>query len=158
MRQRMAARCRARTGRSDRGASVVEFAIIMPAFLILLFLLIQAGLYYHAVNVTQSVATTTAREMRAYTGTSGGATVRDLRQNCDQAVANQKAVAAWEALDANHTASRPAATVNCIPGINQVEVVVQAHSVNLLPGIFPQLDITARAQGPAEVFKDQGTN
>jgi hypothetical protein len=30
--------------------------------------------------------------------------------------------------------------------------------VNLLPGILPTLDIVARASGPIEIFKPQGTN
>jgi hypothetical protein len=155
--QRMAAWGRARTGRSDRGASVVEFAILMPVFLTFMFLIVQAGLYYHAVNVTQAVAQSTSQQLRAYKGVPG-TPVRELPAGCSlSGEANTTAVAAWQALDANHTASQPTATA-CMQGLNQLEVVVQSHSVNLLPGIFPQLDITARSQGPVEVFKDQGTD
>ncbi len=37
-------------------------------------------------------------------------------------------------------------------------VTINAHAMNLLPGIFPSLPITATASGPIEIFKRKGTN
>ncbi len=42
--------------RDDRGTSAVEFAIITPVFLLLIFTIIEAGLFYHARNAAQSSA------------------------------------------------------------------------------------------------------
>ena len=137
----------------DRGASVVEFAILMPFVIALIFLIVQAGLYYHAVNVSQAVAQSTARQVRGF---STGGTATDCGQ-VDSQQAQATAIEIWQTLDAHASAAQPvvAATVGdkC-----EVTVTVESHSVNLLPGIFPRLDIHAKASGPLEVFKTNGTD
>ncbi|GAA2084971.1 hypothetical protein GCM10009821_28040 [Aeromicrobium halocynthiae] len=40
----------------ERGTSAIEFSIIAPVFLLLIFTIIQAGLYFHARNTAQSAA------------------------------------------------------------------------------------------------------
>jgi len=40
----------------DRGTSAVEFSIIAPIFLLLIFTIIQAGLYFYSVNTAQSAS------------------------------------------------------------------------------------------------------
>lgn len=42
--------------RGERGTSALEFSIIAPIFLLLIFTIIQAGLYFHARNTAQSAA------------------------------------------------------------------------------------------------------
>ncbi|MET0819745.1 MAG: TadE family protein [Aeromicrobium sp.] len=46
---------RART-RPERGTSAIEFSIIAPIFLVLIFTIIQAGLYFYSVNTAQSAS------------------------------------------------------------------------------------------------------
>jgi Flp pilus assembly protein TadG len=143
----------------ERGVSAVEFAVLMPVFLPLIFLLIQAGLYYHAVNVTQAVAQTTARVVRTYPGNPGQDPVTQLPGAGQlQLQADRVAVQAWQQLDANQTSSRPQVAVDVQAGSNQVTVQIDSTCVNLLPGILPTLPVTARASGPIEIFKPQGTN
>lgn len=144
----------------ERGVSAVEFAVLMPVFLPLIFLLVQAGLYYHAVNVTHAVAQTTARIVRTYPGGAGQTPVTALpSQGQLQSQADRVSVETWQALDANHTSSQPTAEVAVdVGGSNQLTVTIRSTCVNLLPGILPTLPITAQASGPIEIFKPQGTN
>jgi hypothetical protein len=120
------------------------------------------------VNVTQAVAQTTARVVR----TSGDGplapgdtpdthvpTAGEL-----EPTAQRVAVETWQALDANKTSSSPNAVVdvsllavNGAPS-NEVTVTITSNCINLLPGILPTLPLTARASGPVEIFKPQGTN
>jgi Flp pilus assembly protein TadG len=144
----------------ERGVSAVEFAVLMPVFLPLIFLLVQAGLYYHAVNVTHAVAQTTARVIRTYPGGVGQAPVTQVPSGGQLTPqANRVAVETWQALDANKTSSQPTATVDVdVNGSNQLTVTINSTCINLLPGILPTLPITAQASGPIEIFKPQGTN
>jgi Flp pilus assembly protein TadG len=143
----------------ERGASAVEFAMIMPVFLPLIFLLVQAGLYFHAVNVTQAVAQTTSRVLRTLPANEASNTQTLLpNQGTLQADAQRIAVETWQSLDANKTSSEPVATADIVPVENELSVTIQSKCVNLLPGILPDLPVNARASGPIEIFKGQGTN
>ncbi|RYJ05082.1 MAG: pilus assembly protein [Actinomycetales bacterium] len=42
--------------RGERGTSAIEFSIIAPVFLLLVFTIIQTGLYFYARNTAQSAA------------------------------------------------------------------------------------------------------
>jgi TadE-like protein len=137
--------------------SAVEFAVIMLPVLLLIFLVIQAGLYYHAVNVAQAVAQTTARVVRAYPGAPGQVDTRIPSQAALQGAGDDAAVQTWSDLDTNKTMSRPAVRV-WVDADNQVHVIIRARSVNLLPAILPDLWVTAAASGPIEIFKPTGTN
>src|SRR2546428_2039099 len=146
-------------GGPERGVSAVEFAVLMPGFLPLIFLLIQAGLYYHAVNVTQAVAQTTARVIRAYPGQAGQVYTRVPSGGELEPQAQRVAVETWQQLDANKTSAQPSARVAVdVGGTNQLTVTITSRVVNLLPGILPALPVTASASGPIEIFKPQGTN
>ena len=144
----------------ERGVSAVEFAILTPSLLILIFLVIQAGLYYHAVNVTQAVAQTTARVVRTYPGLPGEPPVSRVPSGTElEPQADRVAVQTWLDLDANKTAARPQVSVAVdVGGYNEVTVTVHSRAVNLLPGILPDLPIVARSSGPIEIFKPEGTN
>jgi Flp pilus assembly protein TadG len=143
----------------ERGASAVEFSLVSLPLLILIFLLVQAGLYYHAVNVAQAVAQTTARVVRTYPGQPGQVYTAVPSGGALQGTATQTAVQVWRELDANRTLKEPAVTVAVDVGeYNQVTVTVRSEAVNLLPAILPSLPVTAKASGPIEIFKPQRTN
>jgi Flp pilus assembly protein TadG len=42
--------------RDERGTSAVEFAIVTPIFLLLILVIIEAGLFFHARNAAQSAS------------------------------------------------------------------------------------------------------
>lgn len=143
----------------ERGVSAVEFAVLMPVFLPFIFLVVQAGLYYHAVNVSNAVAQTTARVIRTYPGQAGQVVTQLPSVGTLQTQADRVAVETWEQLDANKTSTKPNVTVELdTGGSNQLTVTIRSTSVNLLPKILPTLNIRAEASGPVEIFKPQGTN
>ncbi|MDO9379935.1 MAG: TadE/TadG family type IV pilus assembly protein [Nocardioidaceae bacterium] len=43
-------------GRGDSGTSAIEFVIVAPVFLALIFLLVQAGLFFYGRNVAETAA------------------------------------------------------------------------------------------------------
>jgi hypothetical protein len=144
----------------ERGVSAVEFAVITLPLLILIFLLVQAGLYFHAVNVANAVAQTTARVVRTYPGEPGQVVTAVPSEGALQGPATRTAVQTWRDLDANKTlAKEPTVKVEVDVGeFNQVTITIRSESVNLLPGILPTLPVVAKASGPIEIFKPQGTN
>jgi Flp pilus assembly protein TadG len=149
---------RRRLGRSDRGASAVEMAVLMPVFMFLILVLVQAGLYYHARNVADAVAQSAARQVRSYPG-EAGTVVRDVPGNGEiKSRAVEEAQNAWVALDNGNALGQPTVTEADVNGVEQLTLVVRGNARNLLPGLFPQLQVEARAGGPIEVFKDQGDN
>ena len=149
---------RGRPAEADRGSGSLEFAVLSVAFLLLVFMTVQAALYYHARNVVKAEAEGTARAVRAYpTNARLEDTIPTLQQA--NALAQSAALEQWERLDnSGDTTSRPQANAR-ITGLNQVQVTVSADPILLLPGVFGKgnkLTITATAGGPFEVFKRSG--
>jgi TadE-like protein len=142
----------------DRGASTLELAILFPFFLFLVLLVVQAGLYFDALNVTQAVAQSTSREVRAYPG--GSSVVYNMpAQGALQSQADVAVIRAWNEFDPRHRTGQPSVEVRPVGGAsNQVTFTVRSSATNLLHGILPDLPVTAKVSGPVEVFKRQGTN
>jgi Flp pilus assembly protein TadG len=141
----------------DRGSGSLEFAVLSLAFLLLVFMTVQAALYYHARNVVKAEAEGTARAVRAYPTNAQLADTVPSRQQI-QTLAQNAALDQWQRLDnSGDTTSRPVA-VGLPVGLNQVEVTVSADPILLIPGLFRKnkLTITATAGGPFEVFKRSG--
>ena len=65
--------------RGDAGATT-EFVLVTPAFLFTIMLIVQAGLYFHAVSVASAAAQDGARAASVQGGTipRGEGTARDL--------------------------------------------------------------------------------
>jgi Flp pilus assembly protein TadG len=145
---------RRRPAEGDRGSGSLEFAVLSLAFLLLVFMTVQAALYYHARNVVKAEAEGTARAVRAYpTNAQLEDTVPSQQQV--QSLAQKAALDQWERLDnSGDTTSRPDARGRVV-GLNQVQVTVSANPILLIPGLG-DLTITATAGGPFEVFKRSG--
>lgn len=149
---------RPRTASSDRGSTALEFAVLSVAFLLLVFFVVQAALYYHARNVVKAEAEGIARAVRAYPATASGA----LRDQVPppyqvQELARTEAARQWRILDnGGDTTGAPVVRADVV-GFDQVRVTVSADPILILPGLFKrQLTITAAAGGPFEVFKRSG--
>jgi Flp pilus assembly protein TadG len=146
-----------RPAKGDRGSGSLEFAVLSLAFLLLVFLTVQAALYYHARNVVKAEAEGTARAVRAYpTNAQLADSVPSAQQV--QTLARVAALDQWERLDnSGDTTSRPVVDGR-VTGLDQVQVTVSADPIMLIPGIFgkSKLTITATAGGPFEVFKRSG--
>lgn len=149
---------RPRTARSDRGSTALEFAVLSVAFLLLVFLVVQAALYYHARNVIKAEAEGVARAVRAYPDQAAGALRDQVPQPAQvQQLAQAEAVKQWRILDnSGDTTSAPQVQAEVV-GFDQVRVTVSANPILIVPGLFSSdLTITATAGGPFEVFKRSG--
>jgi Flp pilus assembly protein TadG len=146
---------------TDRGSTALEFAVLSVAFLFLVFMTVQAALYYHARNVVKAEAEGIARAIRAYPAQPGSAAYDRIPSNPEvQQLANTEATRQWELLDdSGDTTSRPV-VVATVVGYDQVQVTVSADPILIIPGLFgdKKLTITSSAGGPFEVFKRSGDN
>jgi hypothetical protein len=147
----------------ERGASAVEYAVLIPVFLVLAFMIIQAGIYYYARNVAQSAAEDAARSARATPGRPVDVNHPELQVFPTDDQLQQRAEEGYHstigALDPNGSFFQHgtvAATGDVAAG--QVTVDVRGDSVNLLPHFFPTMAIHARGGGPVEIFKRPGDN
>lgn len=142
----------------DRGSTALEFAVLSVAFLLLVFFVVQAALYYHARNVVEAEAEGVARAVRAYPATATGAP-RDQLPGPGQLqdLARTEAARQWRILDnGGDTTGAPRAQAEVVD-FDQVRVTVSARPILILPGLFGgDLTITATAGGPFEVFKRSG--
>jgi Flp pilus assembly protein TadG len=149
--------CRRRPAGDDRGSGSLEFAVLSLAFLLLVFMIVQAALYYHARNVVKAEAEGTARAVRAYpTNARLDSTIPTPEQV--RTLARNAAMDQWERLDnSGDTTSKPDVHGEII-GHNQVQVTIRANPILIIPGLFggDRLTITATAGGPFEVFKRSG--
>lgn len=150
---------RPRQDRRDRGSTSLEFALLSLVFLFLVFLVVQAALYFHARNVIKAEAEGVARSVRAYP-TTNQLEDRVPTQAQVEATARTAAREQWARLDdSGDTTSEPVVTRATVNGFEQVQITIQADPILILPGLFSdQLTITATAGGPFEVFKRSGNN
>ncbi len=143
----------------DRGSTSLEFALLSLVFLFLVFMVVQAALYFHARNVIKAEAEGVARAVRAYPTT---AQLEDTvpTQAQVRALAQTSAREQWELLDdSGDTTSEPRVTRAAVNGFQQVEITIEADPIIIIPGLFSsQLTITATAGGPFEIFKRSGDN
>lgn len=149
-----------RRGRGrDRGSTTLEFAMLSVVFLLLVFLIVQAALYYHARNVIKAEAEGTARAVRAYPATATDA-LRDTVPPPAKVteLANAAARKQWKILDnEGDTTSEPSVEA-IVVDYDQVRVTITANPIMIIPGLFGDrgLTITATAGGPFEIFKRSG--
>jgi Flp pilus assembly protein TadG len=149
---------RLQDGGSDRGSGSLEFAVLSLAFLLLVFMVVQAALYYHARNVVKAEAEGVARAVRAYPTT---AQLQDSVPSSDKvrSLAETSALDQWERLDnSGDTTTRPRIDDAEVVGFDQVRITISADPIVLIPGIFGgnKLTISATAGGPFEIFKRSG--
>ena len=145
--------------RGDRGSTTLEFAVLSVAFLLLVFFIVQAALYYHARNVVKAEAEGIARAVRAYPARPGAPVYDQVpTQGRAQQLADAEATRQWRLLDnSGETTSRPQVQARVV-GYDQLQVTVSANPILIVPSLFggSRLTITATAGGPFEVFKRSG--
>jgi Flp pilus assembly protein TadG len=77
-------RWRAVAARPDRGAATIELVLAVPVLLLMLMLVVQAGIWWHATHIAQAAATAALDAARAEDGTAtdgrtaGTTTMREL--------------------------------------------------------------------------------
>jgi len=120
--------------RGDRGEAVTETVILVPVLLLLIMLVIQFGLWYHAEHVVQAAAQEGARAARAQ-----GATAEDGKARAEQFV---ESVGGQSVRSTSVTAERSPDTVT---------VRVSGEASMLVPGLH--LNVSASATSPVEEFQ-----
>lgn len=124
--------------RDDRATSAVEFSIVAPIFLLLIFLIIQAGLWFYGSNV----ALTSAREGVSYLRLAGN--------NADPAAFRVEAGRISEVYAERLGMIRnPKAVATIDEQTGRVNVVVTG-SLNLPGGVF---DVREEATATLEQFR-----
>jgi len=152
MLQRVLACCR-----DDRGAGALEFALITPVFMVLAFLVVQAGLYWEAQNVLNSVAVDTGRSARSYQSYPNVAQGQ-LPQQQQMATVGSTAVSSLVNDSHGINAGGLARGVG-FGGIDSaswdtITVHITGKAINILTFI-PLPDLKATATGPYEGFRPQ---
>ena len=115
----------------ESGMTTTQVAVLMPALLFWIMLIVQFGLWYHAKHV----ADTAAAEAVDAAQTPGGT----------QADGEAAALAV---LDAAGNLDAPDVTVD--RGVDRVVAVVHGSSPRLVPGFA--WNVTGRAEAPVERF------
>ena len=136
-----------RVGGSDRGASVVELAVLAPGLMMLCMLILQFGLWFNARQVAVAAAqagATVAREEAA-------------SRSSWQADAQSAATSYYTNLHSSlltDIAPRAYSTAG-----SNVYVTVQGHlGYSVFPFFALNLSISATAGGPIECFRPAGQN
>src|SRR5947209_6104934 len=129
----------ARRPRADRGSASLEITVLFPVVLLLVFAVIQGGLYYHARNVALAAASDGLTAARARTGS--GVEGRRAASSFLERAGGRDVL-----LDAQVVAVRSGATAT---------VTVSGQVMSLLPGL-PGWSISQTASGPVERFTRVG--
>ncbi|MEU9072062.1 TadE family protein [Streptomyces sp. NPDC048306] len=117
----------------ERGDSVVEFAVIFPVVLVLVFTVIEGALYFHARSVAARAAQVGVDAGRSYdAGPGDGA-------------------AAARAFLARTGNSVEASEVSVDSDGDQIAVTVTGRVSSLVPGL--EFTVRQRAQAPVEAFR-----
>ena len=122
-----------RRRRDDRGSVTLEFAIVVPAVLTLIFLCIQVALYSYARSVALTAAEEAVNAQRVYGSPAGAG-----RDRADHVLTTQKdALIGWKV-----TVTRSA---------SRVQVTVTGRSLSVFPGV-KGYSVSQTASGPVERF------
>ncbi|WP_298462074.1 TadE family protein [uncultured Cellulomonas sp.] len=119
----------------ERGSASVEAVILYPAVLLLLFAIVQGGVYAHARNVARDVA--------------NGAVIAARSQDATAADGISEGTARLER--AGGASLITGATVQVERGPATVTVTVTGSALSILPGVSG-LPITQTASGAVERF------
>ena len=121
------------TRRADAGYSVVEIAIVWPAFLLLVMMVIQFTLVWHARHVAEAAARQGLRAARAFDSTSS---------------AGPDAASVYLRRVAPHLLTGTRVTTSSTP----TTVTVRVHGRVLSLIGLADMSIDEQAAGPREVF------
>jgi Flp pilus assembly protein TadG len=137
-----------RVGRSDRGASAVELAVLAPGLMMLCMLILQFGLWFNARQVALAAA-------------QAGATVARQEAASDpagwQADAQSAATTYYTRLHSN-LLTKIAPSAYGSPGSNVYVTVKGQLGYSVFPFFALNLNISATAGGPIECFRPAGQN
>lgn len=118
----------------ERGSATTELVIVTPVLLLLIMMIIQFGIWYHASHVAQAAAQEGVRTVRVEAGTASAGKLRAERF--------VSSAAPTLLVDVNVAATRSATTAR---------VDVNATVRSIVPGL--SLPVHAHAESALESFK-----
>ncbi len=122
-----------RLRRDDRGSVALEYAIVVPAVLVLIFLCVQVALYSYARSVALTAAEEAVNAQRVYGAPAGAGQAR-----ADHVLTAQSdALIGWR--------------VSVLTGGGRVRVTVTGRSLSVFPGVSGY-QVSQTASGPVERF------
>ncbi|MFI6320545.1 TadE family protein [Nonomuraea sp. NPDC050556] len=133
--------------RKDRGATVIELALLMPVILATVLLIVQMALWFHGRQVADAAAREAARVARAAPYDSSGW----------ETDAENKAMDIVRAIGPKLLSNPDVKATE--EGVNERFVTVTGSAVQVIP-LLPELTftITSRFGGPVECFRpDDGS-
>ncbi|MFD6285350.1 TadE/TadG family type IV pilus assembly protein [Streptomyces sp. NPDC060205] len=122
-----------RCWRGDRGATALDMSMVIPLAFLLLFTLIQGGLWFHGRSVAQHAAQQAVDAQRAYNAAPGAGK------------------AAADAFLARMGGSLNGASVQVSDDGESVSVFVEGSVINLVPGWSGH--VHQSVQAPVEKFR-----
>ncbi len=127
-----------RRPRGDRGEATTEMVLVVPVLMLLVFLVVQFGLWYHANNVAEAAAQEGARSARLTGGTDDAGQTR-----------------AAEFMHANAPSLVEVTSVTATRTDDTVRVEITGTLAAIVPGI--NLPVHAEAESPIEQFHQDDT-
>lgn len=121
-------------GGSERGSTSLELTILFPVLLLLVFALVQFGLWFHARGLALAAAQEGVSAARLYQATPGAGVDR-----------------ATDFLTAHGSDTLLEAQVNDGSSALRVRIEVTGRALSVLPGVSG-LSVSQHAEGPVERF------
>ncbi len=143
--------------RTDRGASAVEFALVMPILLVLVFGLIQYGLYFYSAQTGSNTVNVATRQLTVG-NCSTSASLNTLVSNRLGAAKVGTPTVTREYFDTDGTTSLGSAASSAKVG-GSVKVVITFNTVNLNFPFVPFLEdpkVSRTVTARVEDTTDQG--
>ena len=128
--------------RDERGANVVELAIIAPTLMAVIFLLIQTALFLFGRAAAMNAAQQGVSELRL---------VQPQFYNASYCAQIKTKTETYAKKVAGNTLLEPKATCSYDGDKGYVSVSVEGHAVSLIPGVT--FSTTRVADGPIETFE-----
>ena len=137
---------RSRRLRGDAGAATTELVIAVPAFLFMILLIVQAGLYFHATSIASAAAQEGAHDAslqgeRAERLAAGESTARDFVQRL------APELLAGVEVDGQQVDGGEMVRMTVSGDVSQVVVI---------PGVDLGISVNESAESPIERFRPAG--
>ena len=133
--------------RGDEGAASTEIVIIAPVFIFLILLIVQLGLYFHAINVASAAAQEGARDASLYSDDRAAALAQGEASARDLVDKLAPELLAGVRIAGSH-----------VDGGDSVRMAVTGNvsQVVTIPGMDLAISVNESAETPVEEFRPAG--
>jgi Flp pilus assembly protein TadG len=133
--------------RGDEGAATTELVIIAPVFIFLILLIVQLGLYFHAINVASAAAQEGARDASLYSDDRGAALAQGEASARDLVDKLAPELLAGVQIAGSHVDGGDSVRMTVAGDVSQVVTI---------PGMDLAISVNESAETPVEEFRAAG--